>query len=163
MIGLKLSLGLDIRKEGTRNRDTTSWSSWARRVVPGSEVRQDILVPVHEGDRTGSGHLVFRRLDNGAQQFEGKLRVCQRAAHIGQVTDSLAGRGLKETGRMFFCLHRSQQLEQSFCLFLSGHPRIEAIEPQGRSGQVALFLKEEAKQGSAFLIFQLLGAGSGQM
>lgn len=38
--------------------------------------------------------------------------------------------------------------------FLLGHPGIEAIEPQSRSGQMALFPKEETKQASAFLIFQ---------
>lgn len=43
--------------------------------MPGGKDRQDVLVPIHEGDRTGTGHLVFRRLDDGAEQFEGQLRV----------------------------------------------------------------------------------------
>lgn len=112
------------------------------------------MVLVHETDRrTGSGHLVFRRLDNGAQRFEEKLKVCQRAAHIGQVTGSLAG-GAKGSWQNGFPSTQKPVAGAERLPFLPGHSRIEAIEPQSRSGQVTLFPEEETKQGSAFLIFQ---------
>lgn len=64
----------------------------------------------------------------------------------------LSRKGLKEAGRMAFPLHKPAPRAE--LPFLPGHSRTEATEPQSRSGQVTLFLKEETKQASAFLIFQ---------
>lgn len=60
--------------------------------MPGDEDRQDILVLINEGDgRTGPGHLVFRRLEDGAEQFEGQLSVPEGlTAHRGQDSERQA-------------------------------------------------------------------------
>lgn len=66
----------------------------------------------------------------------------------------LSGKGAKGSRQNGFPSTQKPAAGAELLPFLPGHPRIEAVEPQNRSEHVALFPKEETKQGSAFLIFQ---------
>lgn len=121
----------------------------------GLGARQDALLPIHEGGRsTGPGHLVFRRLDDGAEQFEGQLSMCQRDLEHTQgrtLIGSSAGSALKEavcTGASG-CVLRFPKTGAELLPFLLGHPRVEALSLKVEVNSW-LSLQKETKQGSAF-------------